>query len=282
MTEFTKTKMNFALALLGTCFALHPVLEALERNRPVGFVYLGVFLPAYYAYGLTIVLLAAAVYCFAVALVSHRSSSLAEHTGNSAYAAATLVLPLYAGLYVASVLADHIHSDLAWLAPSVAFGIGILWLLLSHLVVHRFGNRLAEQDRSSVLRQLAGAEVEALKHAREMFAGQHYDLSVMETWRAVEARLRRILALRKCSRRLDAPHSIIAAAHHTGVLTETTRALLDDLHRVWEVSIGFVPVPREDAERALHAGRTILASLPVENSPHQPGRNDPPRLRAAA
>ena len=38
MTEFTKMKITFALALLGTLFALHPFLD---RYPDRGFVYLG-------------------------------------------------------------------------------------------------------------------------------------------------------------------------------------------------------------------------------------------------
>ena len=38
MTEFTKLKISFALALMGTLFALHPFLD---RFADWGFLYLG-------------------------------------------------------------------------------------------------------------------------------------------------------------------------------------------------------------------------------------------------
>ena len=41
MSEFTKTKMHFALALIGTLFALHPLVE---KYPDLGFDYLGVWL----------------------------------------------------------------------------------------------------------------------------------------------------------------------------------------------------------------------------------------------
>ena len=41
--------------------------------------------------------------------------------------------------------------------------------------------------------QLANHEIESLKRAKELFDNQHYDLSVVESWRALEARLRQVL-----------------------------------------------------------------------------------------
>ena len=50
MTEFTKLKIGFALALLGTLFALHPFLDRFDEQ---GFIYLGYNLKILYPYALT-------------------------------------------------------------------------------------------------------------------------------------------------------------------------------------------------------------------------------------
>src|SRR5262245_8272872 len=102
MTSFTRIKMHFALALLGTLFALHPFLERMENH---GFRYLGYRLPIFYAYSLIAGLLALTVYWFALALLSERSFSWVEKAGNLFYGLAVMVLPLYGGLYLASVVA---------------------------------------------------------------------------------------------------------------------------------------------------------------------------------
>src|SRR5262249_11286081 len=102
MTDFTKTKTHFALALLGCLFALHPFLDRFEN---VGFVYLGYELKLFYVYGLVAALLALAVYCYGVALISERPHSWLERLGNYCYALAVMVVPLCGGLYVSSLLA---------------------------------------------------------------------------------------------------------------------------------------------------------------------------------
>src|SRR3954453_11475481 len=125
MTEFTKLKISYALALLGTLFALHPFLD---RFADRGFLYLGYDLKVFHAYSLTAGLLSLCVYLYAVTLMSDRPHSRFERLGNSSYALAILIMPVYAGLYLSAKLADQIAlSHLAWAAPAVAIGLGIGW-----------------------------------------------------------------------------------------------------------------------------------------------------------
>ena len=78
MTEFTKQKMGFALALLGTLFALHPFLD---RFADRGFLYLGYDLKLFYAYSLTAGLLSLSVYLYGMTLLNDRPHSLLEKAG---------------------------------------------------------------------------------------------------------------------------------------------------------------------------------------------------------
>ena len=115
LTEFTKTKMHFALALLGTLFALHPFLEK-QQFADLGFDYLGVKLKVFYVYALVAGLLAFTVYCYAVALLRERADSLLERLGNYAYAVAVLVVPVYGGLYGSTWLAERFQQEYLVLA----------------------------------------------------------------------------------------------------------------------------------------------------------------------
>ena len=115
MTEFTKLKITFAMALLGTLFALHPLLD---RFADWGFLYLGYDLKVFYVYSLTSGLLSLCVYLYAVTLLNDHPHSWCERTGNSTYALAILVVPIYAGLYLSAKLADQVAvSHVAWAAP---------------------------------------------------------------------------------------------------------------------------------------------------------------------
>src|SRR5262245_42082211 len=200
MTEFTKLKISYALALLGTLFAMHPFLD---RVADLGFLYLGYDLKVFYAYSLTAGLLSLCVYLYAVTLLNDRPHSWCERTGNSTYALAVLVLPIYAGLFFSAKLADRVAvSHVAWAAPVVAIGLGVGWVAPSRLVAWRIGRRRGEQDRASRMARLAKQEIESLNQARELFDGAHYDLSVVEAWRALEARLRQVML----SRRIETRH----------------------------------------------------------------------------
>lgn len=269
MTDFTKTKISFALALLGTLFALHPFLE---RYAEWGFLYLDYDLKIWYPVAITAGLLALTVYCFAIALVSERVHGFMERLGNYAYAIAVMIGPLYAGLFLASRLADALEaSHLAWAAPGVALGVGIGWLVLSQIVAWFFRGRLSEEDRAAKTRQWADQEMAALNRAREMFQSQHYDLSVIEAWRAIEARLRRVLLARGIRSGGESPQQMIDAAVRYKLVPEKSLELLHELRKQWNVAVSFEPLGRDAAEAAMNAARNILATISVGESPKAAG-----------
>jgi HEPN domain-containing protein len=262
ITEFTKTKMHFALALLATLFALHHIIEKYED---VGFDYLGYPLKIYYAYGLTAALLALTVYFYAMGLLSERAYSWMEKMGNYVYGLAIMVLPIYGGLYVSTLAAEHLGQEhLAWAGPSIPLALGAAWLLLSQVFALFFRKRLSDRDRSAQTEQLAEQEITSLNRASELFDTNHYDLSVIEAWKAIEARLRRVLLLRGLSSRVADPQTMIHAATRAGLLSPPALALLKELRRQWNIAVSVEPLTREAAETALSAARNILSTIPIE------------------
>jgi hypothetical protein len=288
MTDFTKTKMHFALALLGTMFAVHPYVERVEH---AGFDYLGYPLEVFHAYGLTAALLALAIYCYAMAMMSERPASRIERVGNYFYAISILIFPLFAVLYgshllerwldESGLLADWLEkAHLAWVGPSLGLALGVFWLVLSQVLAWRLRGRLGAQDRVAKVEQLANQEMAALNRAAELQAEQHYDLGVIEGWKALESRLRRVLLLRG----LTAPEgadALIAAASRAGVLREPALKLVQDVRRQWAVAVSTEPLLRESAEKALQEVRDVLSTIPLTVAPvaQAPG---PPTLKKAA
>ena len=137
MTEFTKTKMHFALALIGALFALHPFLEKLEEQQQLAGLPLPYPLEAYqvrvfHAYAFVTAMLALSVYFYAMVLLSERSSSWSERAGNFSYAVAIMLVPLYGGLYLLHLAARELGLEdrFARSAPWAAIGAGVLLFLV--------------------------------------------------------------------------------------------------------------------------------------------------------
>ena len=266
MTEFTKLKISYALALLGTLFALHPFLDR-YLNR--GFDYLGLDLKILYAYALTSGLLSLCVYLYAVTLMSDRPHTWCERAGNSTYSLAILIPPIYAGLFLSAKLADRVAvSHLAWAAPAVAIGLGAGWVGLSQVVAYWIRRKLGDQDRFAKMSQLAVREMESLKQASEMFTSEHYDLSVVLAWRALEARLRQALLSRRIQAHGDDATRLLHLATRKGILREPVLGVVEELRRHWIAALSTEPLSREAATQALSAVRHLLAVVPV----HQPER----------
>ncbi len=263
MAEFTKLKIGFALALLGTLFALHPLLD---RTPDVGFLYLGYQLKVLHAYALTSGLLGLCVYLYAVTLLNDHPHSWCERAGNAIYGLALMVLPIYGGLFSSAILAERVAvSHLAWAAPAVAVGLGSGWVILSQVVAWRIRRRLGERDRASKMEQLARQEAVSLDQARTLFEGEHFDLCVVEAWRALESRLRRALLSRRMSARADDHHAVVRLAAKRGILREPTLGLVAGLERHWAVAVSTDPLPREAAIESLGAVRYILSIVPVHD-----------------
>ena len=145
----------------------------------------------------------------------------------------------------------------------MTLGLGVLWFLVSQVFAFRVRGRLGRQDQSKKLEQLAKQEVASLGHAQELFASQHYDLSVIEVWRAVESRLRRALLNRGIVSTKASPDAVINAAIHARILRDSAAGLIHDLKRQWDIAIGNEPLGREGAETALSAARLILPTIPL-------------------
>jgi hypothetical protein len=277
MTRFTKTKIHFALALLGTLFALHPFLQEVENAR---FEYLGYEIKVLYGYLLMAGFLGLCVYCYGLTLLSRRPHSTLEMLGNSAYALAVMVGPILGGLYLSNLLAERVgQSHLAWAAPGLALSLAAGWLLLSPLAVLAVRARLGKQDVGAQVEHLARREITSLRHARALFQSEHFDLSVIEACRAVEARLRRVLLSRGYQVDKASWKPLIAAATRAGLLSQATRELLTQLQEQWDIAMGSEPLSKQGAVQGMNAARRVLASIALHHEARPGGLTTPSRPR---
>jgi hypothetical protein len=274
MTEFTKTKIHFALALLGTLFAIHPYIDQWQDE---GFPLLDVVLKGEklrveHAYALTGGLLALSVYFYATSLLAERVSSRSERLGNYLYAIGILIFPLY-GLLWLSYLGEEQLTEWDWLKSRipagplkrigewVPVGTGVFWLVTWQFFAWRVRRRLSGHDQSAKVEQLANQELAALNQVRDMAVGRNYDLAVIQAWKALEARLGQVLLRRGIITTATDAQSLIDAACKAGIITGKNREQIEELRQQWNVAVSTQPITREAAEKALAAARDILSTI---------------------
>jgi hypothetical protein len=144
-------------------------------------------------------------------------------------------------------------------------GLGILWLLLSQVVALRLRKRLSDADRSAKFEQMAQQEIVALNRAGDMYDHEHYDLAVVEAWRAIELRLRRVLLQRAPGKNPPTAQKLIDLVAKLGLVREPSLGLLHKLRKQWAVAVSTEPVTKEAADAALHAARAVLATVALED-----------------
>ena len=112
--------------------------------------------------------------------------------------------------------------------------------------------------------QLANQEIESLNRAMELFDSQYFDLSVVEAWRALEARLRQVLLNRGIVTDATDSQAVIHVAVKKGILKEPTLGLVAELKRHWMVAVSTEPLSQDAANESLSAVRHILSVIPVK------------------
>jgi HEPN domain-containing protein len=261
MADFIKTKLQAALALLGMLFALRPFVDDIQN---VGFAVLDVRINLLHVLAGMAGLLAVSVHCFAFDMLRVRPISLVERLGNLAFGLAVLALPAFGvgwGLTeLGRFLAEkYALPQLVWATPAVLAGLFVAWLLFAILI----RVRLTRQDRVHQHDTLNEAESTALKRAQEMFDHGHYDLSAIEAFRGLEARLRRALLRKGVHGHYEDWNELRDAAHEAGLLAKVPPSALDDLYRRWKIAVGVDPLPRDEAAAALASVKTILSTIPL-------------------
>lgn len=261
MTEFTKTKIVFALALLAALFTVSPVLGDIGT---IGYLFLGVTIQVRYAYYVLAGLLAIAVYCYGIELISENLPPAAERVGNVAYALAFLVPPAYIALFVVAQLGKVAE----WVSKSPV-ARNILQVLLGAIagffinaITSRFAKTLAEKDKSSVIEQLSNREVSLMARASEMYTLGHYDLAVLESFRVIETSIRKALRSKDISLRPRTMIEMLKVADQSGIIDPELRDHIQKIriirHKAYYEG---EPISQEAAEHALALARKVVASL---------------------
>lgn len=260
--NFLKSKMHFTLGLLGALFALHPFYPKFDA---LSFVYMGATIPVSYALITFGVLLAGATYFFAAGLTQEHPSGLGQKAGNLLYSMAVMTVPLYAGLYLTTVVENYLDfkdyvSDARLKSPLVTFGLLSFWIAAWAIGAYAMRHFMSKRDWVSKIDSLIDTEFEAVKRAKEMLSHEHFDLCIIQCERAVLARLK--MACLKVGVSTKKVRSAQAAVK-AGIITPECGQLADLIFKNVAVARSTVPSTDSQAHNTMSATKKLLSSTKV-------------------
>jgi hypothetical protein len=261
MTEFDKAKVGFVLALLGTVFAISPVIE---DYLTAGFDLLGVRATVGFAYASFSVLLSLSVYLFAISFVTQRPVPLVQAIGNAVYVLSLAVPPTYILLYVATAIARLLSQSMdSKRAESILqLLLGVLSGVASSVVGQILYRRLSRRELAATTAALEDLEAIQIQRAAQLHEAGHSDLAVLDAFRAIETALRGAVLKLDRPIRSSAPIELIRAALTSGIIPEELSGSINELRMARNNLVhGQGSVSRETASFLLDEARKILSAI---------------------
>ncbi len=260
MTDFDKAKIGFALALLGVVFAVQPLVGSLLASVLQVF---SLRIPIRYFVVAFVGLLSLTVYVYALDFLVERPQSWLRKTGNVLYAV-SLAIPL---LVPVLWLVNAIGSALLSTASTVVMSIGqsvlsIAGAVLGALFSWSTARRLGHTDEVAIELKLSTDEAGHIRRATEMLSAGHYDLAIVEAFRAVESAMLGALWRRGQSIRPGRPGDLVSAARQAEVLPTETLGLLVELRAARNRAVhGDGQFDRQFAEARIQDALRILGRI---------------------
>lgn len=266
LTEFSKTKITFALALVGVLFAIHPIVKEASNFNFLIFDFKVTVMQGYYSFAL---LLALSVYTYALDFLTHKPLTLIQKTGNVLYALSLLTPPLFLALWLLSkitlLVAILFQSDkvtnIAQMILSVFVGV------LLPIAVQKIKELLNSRDRESSIEALSSQEISFLSRAKEMLNSKHYDLAVVEAFRAFEATLHRVLLNHHLPIPMGSPMQVINFAFEEGILPQKFKEKANNIRMARNKSAhGAHEFTPEEASKYLDISEELIFFLIAPNA----------------
>jgi HEPN domain-containing protein len=264
MTDFARIKMGFVVALLAALFMLKPLIDDWSANPDVdGFMFLNVQISVLHVYYLFSALLGFAAYCYAMDMMSKKSSAFVQSAGNTFYALAILVPPFYLAMglisYLTFTIAGMFESPRAAYFASVV--LAVLLGLFGSLFYWAIRRQLLEQDNEAAVDQLSSEQANLMAKANGLLEAGLYDLVLMESFRAVETALKKLLVSNNVRLRKRAMSHLLNTAERHKLISKADREMVHDL-RVLRNAVTHEnkALTRDDGERVIDVARRAITT----------------------
>ena len=259
MSEFTKNKIGFAVALLATLFTIYPVLLTTDR---FSFPVFSTVVHIRYLYYCLAILLSASVYFYAIQFIAERSVQFPRLLGDSAYAIALVAPLVYVGLYAAVNLMSFFRGHPPSQAPTgekIAIGGSVLLLVF---LSSSFQRTISRREIKSTAQLMFKRELLSLARARALYEEKNYDLCVIECFRAIEAALRKRLVERGILPTSRGSRDLVTRARKASIITTKVAEMIDSVRIRRNGAVhNLGSISREDAFSVLSTTDEILSKL---------------------
>lgn len=261
MSDFTKAKIGFAIALLATLFTIHPIIVSATA---FSFILFSLPITLAWFYHTAMGLFSASVYLYALALLSDRTASVAERMGNILYACALLVPPLYLLLFLCSLIGRFVASLAPHIAANFWTGLisGVLSAVLGVTIVPILSRFLNRRDRESQAEILNREEDFRIQRVASTFQAGYYDFALIQASQAIELALRRALLTRHVPVEPRTFQGLVNAALAAGIVPSEVKDDLDLVRRMRNrAAHPTEPLLKEEAQEGIEKAQRILALI---------------------
>lgn len=261
MNEFTKNKIAFAVAFLATLFTITPILDEVGSW---GYEIFSLTLQINNLYYFLSAMLTLTVYIYGLQFLSERQFKYLRVTGDVFYAIALVSPPLYASLYlltlIIGLLAKLFQAPGAadFLSSIVGVMIGAIAGNLTKRIVEAFGRK----DRQASVENIQKEETSILARAKQLFNDGYFDLTVVECFKVIELTLRKALVARDVQVGRVNPRALMEKARHQELIPPELFERIDQLRDLRNsIAHQNESITRMQAEQALATTDRVLAAI---------------------
>ncbi|MEA2239351.1 MAG: hypothetical protein QOC81_4075 [Thermoanaerobaculia bacterium] len=270
MNDFTKQKVAFAVALLAVLFTITPLLQPFGS---LGYAILGVQLTLLRLYYFLSIVLALAVYFYAIQFLTERDLRYPSRLGDALYAVAIVTPALYLALFAGFAAVEAAGSRMSdfW-AEGLKSVIGMFLGVISATLVQRARRAIGRRGVQVQAEQLLQEATDLLRTADTLLQTGNYNLAVLEAWKAIDIAGRRLFILSDVFRKREGA-AMWTLIERYGSIPEHVMEEIQGLRRVRNAAANPASsASQEEAQTALHAAAKILAALRVAPSKDDEGQ----------
>jgi len=257
MNDFAKTKIAFTVALLAALYTINPLLL---KFGSIGIQIFEFSISIKFVYYLMLGCLGMSVYFYSVQFISEKKIGYVQETGDILYGIALSLPPVFLSLILAIKAINLIGKDELTYFTSPLLGVfaGVLASFLSA----KFKSKISKMRRSSEAKNEEKLKHQYLTRAKKLFDDGYFDLSILETFKAIESALNRQLLSLGVELESGNFFSNFKNAKRLEILRSSDVQTIENLRKIRnQVAHNKVQITEDEAKNLLKDGEKVIISI---------------------